>query len=113
MSETQTRNLGELFREALKNNPTPKQKREGYIRRTKNNKTGIDCVSIVKCPGCRQGFMYQFASSVTGERVIFKSVDILKLKDKAIKLGYKWSIFDETLARKTAKKANISYGELI
>ena len=113
MSETQTRNLGELFREALKNQPTQTQKKKGQIRRTKNNKTGIECVSVIKCPGRKQGFMYQFASSATGERVIFKSVDILKLKNKAIKLGYKWNIFDETLARKTAKKANISYGELI
>ena len=110
---SETRNLGELFREALKNQPTKVQKKEGYRRRTKNNKTGIDCVSIVKCSGCKQGFMYQFASSMTGERVVFKSVDILKLKNKAIQLGYEWNIFNETLAQQTAKKANISYSELI
>ena len=113
MSETQTRNLGELFRKALKNQPTKKQQNKVPRTHNKKSRTGIHCVTIIKCPGCIQGFMYQFASRANGNNTVLKSVDILRLKKKVLEAGHTWTISDEILAKQTAKKADISYEELI
>lgn len=110
---SEVRNLGELFQEAIKNNLTEKQKNRTYTPRRTYSTTGIISVSTVKCPGCVQGFVYQFSRSINGDKTIFRSVDILKLKNKVLSAGFKWEIFSEELARKTAKKAGISYSELI
>ena len=110
---SETRNLGELFQEAIKINLTEKQKNRTYTQRKPYNTTGIISVSVVKCPGCTQGFIYQFSRTIHGSKTVFRSVDILKLKGKVLSGGFEWEIFSEDLARKTAQEAGITYEELI
>lgn len=110
---SKTRNLGELFHEAIRKHPTEKQKHKKRTRTHKNNTTGIMCVSVVKCKGCTQGFMYQYSKTVNHNRNVFKSVDILKLKQKALRLGLEWEVFNKDLAMKTAENVGITYEELV
>lgn len=110
---SEVRNLGELFNEAKKGQLTEKQKHRKYPPRRNKNKTGITSISTVKCPGCTQGFVYQFSMTENGQKTVFRSVDILRLKNKVLSAGLEWIIFNEHMARQTAKKAGITYEELI
>lgn len=109
---SETRNLGELFQEALKKNLTEKQKNP---KRTKKRftPTGIAHVTIINCSGCTQGFMYQYSTMVDKNKISFRSVDILKVKAKARGLNLEWAIENEFLARKVAQSHNLTYEDLI
>ena len=40
-------------------------------------------------------------------------MDILKVKRRTLEAGYDWEVYNETMAQQTAKKANITYEELV
>ena len=109
---SETRNLGELFKEAIKKYPTERQKNPKRTKR-RFSPTGIANVNIINCPGCTQGFMYQYTDLTSKNKITFRSVDILKIKAKAKSLNLEWNIENEFLARKVAQSHNLTYEDLI
>lgn len=109
---TETKNLGELFLEARKKYTTDKQ-RNPKPRTKRTTITGISHLSLSKCDDCKQGFTWRYTQQVNNTRHTFQSVDILKLKKRIKDANLKWYIYDENQARITARKAKVSYEELI
>ena len=105
----ETVNLGVLFNEARKKYSLPPTKR----KTKKNKQSGIYHVYLMKCKGCVQGFQWNYYYKENGKKRSITRVDLLKLKDEVLKRNLKWHIYDEELAKKTARKAKVLYDQIL
>lgn len=71
----------------------------------KNNSTGFYGVCKKK-KNRKQGFRYQYRTTVDAKRKEISAVDILKLADKVQKKGFKWEVVDIINATKTLIESN-------
>ena len=81
-----------LFDKAKKNN---RKKVIEPMCRSKQN-IGIMNVSKVHCTTCKKKYMYLYNYNENGEYKSFNSVDLNKLKQKAISKGLPWIIINPT-----------------
>lgn len=106
---TETRNLGELFKEAKSRSfcQTKKQKRKTFH-------TGISYLNLVWNKQCKQGFQwrYTYRDGRNKKRSIVR-VDLLELKEEVLNRGLEWNVTSYKYAKQTAKKAKIKMNQLI
>lgn len=108
----ETRNLGELFREAMKGQSTHKQRHRTVSRRPTSIDTGIRYVHIVQCSDCKQGFTWRYSKMENNHKSTVQSTDLKTLKKRVKEQKLPWSIYNENAYRKTLKKANLTREEL-
>lgn len=108
----ETKNLGELFREAMKGQSTHKQKNRQSNRRQKSTDTGIRHVHIVKCSDCKQGFTWRYSRMENNHKVTIQATDLKVLKKRVIAQKLPWGIYNKKLYNKALKKAKITSEQL-
>lgn len=93
------KNLGELFREAIKNQPIQPIKNRRNLSVYK--KSGIFGVSKVKNTNYKQGFMYsfKFIDKETGKQKRRYSKDLKTLYIKITEQGHQFNVWDRKQAR--------------
>jgi len=110
--DQETRNLGELFREAMKGQSTYKQKNRQPSRRQRSTDTGIRHVHIVKCSDCKQGFTWRYSKMENNYKVTLQATDLKVLKKRVMARKLPWGVYNEKLYNKTLKRAKITSEEL-
>jgi len=99
--------LGSLFLDKNKPKYERKLSEEHKIKiSSNNNPTGFFRVNKSKDETCLKGFRYVYRYYEGDKRKELSSVDILRLKEKVIDKGLKWTIVDEDKAEFTLKESN-------
>lgn len=109
-TETQTRNLGELFREAKSN--------QSFMRSKDSKKppfdTGIKNLKLSYTKQCRQGFQWRYSYvDEDGKRKTIVRVNLWALIEEVARRKLEWKIINEKNAQKTAEKAGLQYWEIL
>lgn len=105
--------LKTLFDEKIKGQKVTRIKNAPPYSGVKKGDTGFSNVILVHCNTCKNGELYKFFYKKNGKRRAVGSVKLLKLKEKTDKLGLKWEVFDEDLARETANKEGVLLENLL
>lgn len=109
-NQGETKNLGELVREAKRKYGSGKKRKD----RSKEEKGyGIYRVSKHRNNHYQRGWAWRYIYKGKNKTYDFTSLDILELKAKVRLNHLMWRIYDEDLARKTAKEAGVSYDRLL
>lgn len=95
--------LKTLFNNAKKNNRKSNRYSVEHMCRSKQN-IGIMNVSKVHCTTCKKKYMYLYNYKEHGEYKSFNSVDLNKLKQKAISKNLPWIITNQGKLDRILKK---------
>ena len=93
---TETKNLGELVREA--------KEKKGY---------GIYRLSKHRNKNYKRGWAWRYTYHGKNKTYDFTALDILHLKNKVLLNHLMWRVYDEELARKTAEESGVPYDRLL
>ena len=109
-NQGETRNLGELVREAKRKYGFGKKRKD----RSKEEKGyGIYRVSKHRNNHYQRGWAWRYIYKGKNKTYDFTALDILELKAKVRLNHLMWRIYDEDLARKTAEEAGVPYNRLL
>lgn len=107
----QTRNLGELFREAQRRSFKNTKKRKTGKRRFN---TGIGFLYLAESKQYKQGFQWRYVYvDENDKKRSISRVNLLELKDEVFKRGLEWNILDKRQVAKTAEKAGVGVNQLL
>lgn len=85
----------------------------GPNRPNKRTYTGFHNVTCVNCSTCKKGIIFKYSYTRDDGKVVdFNSIDLEKLKQKAIDRDEAWYIENRYYAAKTANKIGVPLKEL-
>lgn len=108
-NQGETRNLGELVREAKRKYGFSKKRKD---RSGEEKGYGIYRVSKHRNSRYQKGWVWRYIYKGKKKTYDFTAPDILELKTKVRLNHLMWRIYDEDLARKTAEEAGVPYNRL-
>lgn len=107
---TETKNLGELVREAKEKYGFGGKRKN----RTKEKKGyGIYRLSKHRNKNYKRGWAWRYTYRGKNKIYDFTALDILHLKNKVLLNHLMWRVYDEELARKTAEESGVPYDRLL